>query len=145
MMALGLRRTAAEGTRQGAAAAAAAAAAFAGSGISARWVSHMGDNETMPLRVKSRGKNILTDPLWNKGMAHDASERERLGLRGLLPPRIISMDMQVHVRATWKLTHSTPTTTATTTAATASITATVTIVATTTTTPGEALHGSPRR
>ena len=140
MMALGLRRTAAEGTRQGAAAAA-AATAFAGSGISARWVSHIGDNETMPLRVKSRGKNILTDPLWNKGMAHDASERERLGLRGLLPPREISMDMQVHARATWKLTHSTHHTAT----ATASITATVTIAAATTTTPGEALHGSPRR
>lgn len=53
--------------------------------------------QRLPLKVpnEARGVNLLHDPLWNKGTAHTESERERLGLRGLLPPRIMSMDQQV--------------------------------------------------
>jgi len=51
----------------------------------------------LPLRVphETRGLNLLHDPLFNKGTAHSTSERERLGLRGLLPPRVETMEEQV--------------------------------------------------
>ena len=39
-----------------------------------------------PLRTKKHGIDILHDPLWNKSLAFDNSERDRLGLRGLIPP-----------------------------------------------------------
>lgn len=39
-----------------------------------------------PLRTKKYGIDILHDPLWNKSLAFDISERDRLGLRGLIPP-----------------------------------------------------------
>lgn len=47
------------------------------------------------LKVKIQGKQVLTDPLWNKGMAFPFEERERLALRGLLPPRQVSMELQI--------------------------------------------------
>jgi malate dehydrogenase (oxaloacetate-decarboxylating)(NADP+) len=42
-----------------------------------------------------RGVKLLHDPVLNKGTAFDEKEREALGLRGLLPPRIHSQDEQV--------------------------------------------------
>jgi len=48
-----------------------------------------------PLRTKQKGIDILHDPLWNKGMAFGAEERDRLNLRGLLPPRVKSLDEQI--------------------------------------------------
>ena len=47
-----------------------------------------------PLRVKQKGIDITHDPLWNKGMAMDYPERDRLGLRGLLPPRVKTLTEQ---------------------------------------------------
>jgi len=41
-----------------------------------------------------RGVKLLHDPVRNKGTAFTADERERLGLRGLLPPRIHSIEAQ---------------------------------------------------
>ncbi len=38
---------------------------------------------------------LLQDPVYNKGTAFTAAERDGLGLRGLLPPRICSQDEQV--------------------------------------------------
>ena len=37
----------------------------------------------------------MHDPVSNKGTAHPLVERERLGLRGLLPPRVLTMEQQV--------------------------------------------------
>lgn len=38
---------------------------------------------------------LLHDPVFNKGTAHPLIERERLGLRGLLPPRTLTMEQQL--------------------------------------------------
>ena len=45
-----------------------------------------------------RGTALLADPLLNKGTAFTDPERDALGLRGLLPPRVFSLEEQV-VRA----------------------------------------------
>ncbi|MCA9902978.1 MAG: hypothetical protein KC547_03900, partial [Anaerolineae bacterium] len=40
-------------------------------------------------------EHLLYDPLTNKGTAYTEEERDALGLRGLLPPRVFSLDEQV--------------------------------------------------
>ena len=45
-----------------------------------------------------RGMQLLQSPLWNKGTAFTAEERTRLGLHGLLPPQVETIDEQL-VRA----------------------------------------------
>lgn len=45
--------------------------------------------------VRGRGLDVLHDPVFNKGTGHDLSERERLGLRGLLPARVLTMEQQI--------------------------------------------------
>lgn len=47
-----------------------------------------------PYIVHKRGTDILHDPWFNKDTAFPLTERDRLGLRGLLPPRIISFEHQ---------------------------------------------------
>jgi malate dehydrogenase (oxaloacetate-decarboxylating)(NADP+) len=42
-----------------------------------------------------RGVQLLQDPLTNKGTAFTAAERDALGLRGLLPPRVFTPDQQM--------------------------------------------------
>lgn len=42
-----------------------------------------------------RGIALLQDPHWNKGTAFTDAERDALGLRGLLPPRILDIDEQL--------------------------------------------------
>jgi malate dehydrogenase (oxaloacetate-decarboxylating)(NADP+) len=42
-----------------------------------------------------RGAALLTDPLLNKGTAFTERERDALGLRGLLPPRVFTLEEQV--------------------------------------------------
>lgn len=45
--------------------------------------------------VHQTGRDLLANSWINKGTAFPSIERDRLGLRGLLPPRPISMEMQV--------------------------------------------------
>jgi hypothetical protein len=47
-----------------------------------------------PLKTKQKGIDILHDPLWNKGLAFGVEERDRLNLRGLLPPRVKDLTEQ---------------------------------------------------
>jgi malate dehydrogenase (oxaloacetate-decarboxylating)(NADP+) len=46
-------------------------------------------------KTNLRGLEILHDPCLNKGTAFTERERDALGLRGLLPPRVHSLDEQV--------------------------------------------------
>ncbi len=48
-----------------------------------------------PLKTNKYGIDILHDPLWNKSLAFDSSERDRLGLRGLIPPATRTLESQV--------------------------------------------------
>ena len=47
------------------------------------------------LAVDMRGESLLRDPLLNKGTAFTPAEREELGLEGLLPPAVSTMDQQL--------------------------------------------------
>lgn len=47
-----------------------------------------------PCIVHKRGADILHDPWFNKDTGFPVTERDRLGLRGLLPPRVISFEQQ---------------------------------------------------
>lgn len=42
-----------------------------------------------------KGKEVLSNPFLNKGTAFTKEEREELGLDGLLPPRVLTLDEQV--------------------------------------------------
>ncbi|MGB5231175.1 MAG: NAD-dependent malic enzyme [Desulfoprunum sp.] len=60
------------------------------------------------MRMKNRlgnfptGFDLIRDPAMNKGTAFTIEEREALGLRGLLPPRVHTIDEQVE-RVLWNL------------------------------------------
>src|ERR1700723_2454449 len=47
------------------------------------------------LDTKARGSAFLTTPMLNKGTAFTLEEREALGLTGLLPPVISTLEAQV--------------------------------------------------
>jgi malate dehydrogenase (oxaloacetate-decarboxylating) len=46
------------------------------------------------LPVGLRGMRLLDTPVWNKGTAFDDHERAALGLKGLLPPHVESLQEQ---------------------------------------------------
>lgn len=48
-----------------------------------------------PERRVKRGADLLHDPVLNKGTAFTHEERDALGLRGLLPPRVMTQDEQL--------------------------------------------------
>jgi len=49
----------------------------------------------MFLPVSERGQQLLRNPLLNKGTAFPDSERDVFGLRGLVPPRVFTMEEQL--------------------------------------------------
>ncbi|KAJ8607169.1 hypothetical protein CTAYLR_007340 [Chrysophaeum taylorii] len=63
----------------------------------------MRDQEKEPYRFRKalrvpaerRGIEILNDPLYNKGTGFEEGERDRLGLRGLVPPAVLTMEQQL--------------------------------------------------
>jgi malate dehydrogenase (oxaloacetate-decarboxylating)(NADP+) len=48
-----------------------------------------------PRRDPALGVEVLHDPALNKGTAFTEEERDRLRLRGLLPPRVLTLDQQL--------------------------------------------------
>jgi Malic enzyme, N-terminal domain len=53
------------------------------------------DNGEEYLAVDRRGEPLLRDPFTNKGTAFTPAEREELGLDGLVPPAVSTMDQQL--------------------------------------------------
>ena len=49
-------------------------------------------NEAQPLTVTVTGQHLLTNPLTNKGTAFTIAERDALGLHGLLPTHVESIE-----------------------------------------------------
>lgn len=47
--------------------------------------------------VYDKGHHLLSDPLCNKTLAFGLNERDRLGLRGLLPPAVLTMEQQIEL------------------------------------------------
>ncbi|MBZ0150600.1 MAG: NAD-dependent malic enzyme [Planctomycetes bacterium] len=47
------------------------------------------------LAVKNRGRDLLANPLTNKGTGFTPEERDALGLHGLLPPKVADFDEQL--------------------------------------------------
>ena len=47
--------------------------------------------------VRKTGKNLLSDPLFNKGLGFPRTERDRLGIRGLVPPSTLDQAEQGEV------------------------------------------------
>ncbi|MGG3564008.1 NAD-dependent malic enzyme [Neobacillus rhizosphaerae] len=49
---------------------------------------------TKIIKTTLKGKEILSNPFLNKGVAFSKKEREELGLEGLLPPHVLSLEEQ---------------------------------------------------
>lgn len=62
----------------------------------AQFCKSNGSKYPKPLKTKQFGIDLLHDPLWNKSLSFSERERDRLGIRGLLPPAIRSMEDQVN-------------------------------------------------
>ena len=56
---------------------------------------YSGRNFRKPIVVKKEGIEVCQDPLYNKGTAYEHGERDRLNIRGLLPPRHLTMETQI--------------------------------------------------
>jgi malate dehydrogenase (oxaloacetate-decarboxylating)(NADP+) len=60
-----------------------------------------------PVFTKRRGLGIVHDPWVNKGTGFDLSERDRLDIRGLVPPRTLPLETQIE--KIWNAVNSHPT------------------------------------
>jgi len=53
------------------------------------------DNKNILFLTNAMGNDVIRAPLLNKGTAFDEDEREKFGLDGLLPPRILTLEQQL--------------------------------------------------
>ncbi|KAG0453003.1 hypothetical protein HPP92_025667 [Vanilla planifolia] len=60
-----------------------------------RWRFFTTSHGSRPNIVNKRSLDILQDPWFNKGTAFSITERDRLDLRGLLPPIIMTLQQQI--------------------------------------------------
>ena len=53
-----------------------------------RWISAkmIGGRYLRAEIVRKKGRGLVNDPIYNKGLAFPNSERDRLSIRGLVPP-----------------------------------------------------------
>src|ERR687898_3669158 len=51
--------------------------------------------EGYPLRTRARGRSVLSNPMLNRGTAFTLEERRALGLQGLLPSGVSTMESQL--------------------------------------------------
>src|SRR4029453_3672149 len=51
--------------------------------------------EEYPVRIRARGRSVLTNPMLNRGTAFTHAERRELGLEGLLPSGVSTLDDQL--------------------------------------------------
>ena len=65
------------------------------SGPNTRSVNDRGRPRERRMETDARGQAILSSPMLNKGTAFTAEERTALGLTGLLPPYISTLEAQV--------------------------------------------------
>ncbi len=56
-----------------------------------------GASQTVSVPISLRGVGLLEQPLLNKDCAFTEMERDQFGLRGLLPPRVLTIEEQVHL------------------------------------------------
>jgi malate dehydrogenase (oxaloacetate-decarboxylating) len=56
----------------------------------------VGTPDSLIARIRARGNDVLRNPMLNRGTAFTRADREALGLEGLLPSAVSSMDGQVH-------------------------------------------------
>jgi len=61
-----------------------------------RWISSkmIGGKYLRAEIVRKNKMALISDPIFNKGLAFPMSERDRLGIRGLVPPAIMDIDAQ---------------------------------------------------
>src|SRR5438132_9216962 len=51
--------------------------------------------EGYPVRIRARGRTVLSNPMLNRGTAFTLGERRALGLQGLLPSGVSTMEGQL--------------------------------------------------
>ncbi|MFL7807031.1 MAG: hypothetical protein AB8I80_00300, partial [Anaerolineae bacterium] len=56
---------------------------------------HLASEDDPVLPVFKRGRELLSDPMLNKGTGFPDSERDTLGIRGMVPHQVVSIDDQV--------------------------------------------------
>ena len=66
-------------------------------GYTTAWAGSTGISGKMPKPyvVPKKGMDLLHEPLFNKGVRFPMRERDRLSLRGLLPPKVLTTRLQV--------------------------------------------------
>ena len=51
-------------------------------------------DQNSPLRIKARGRAVLANPTTNRGTAFTLAERAVLGLKGLMPTGVTTLENQ---------------------------------------------------